>query len=193
MTDTPTQPETNVVQTSTPPPNPTAMTIGFLTVLSDPGGVLGGYLVTNAWGRPLEFRLSSAVQPNRVQQILYGPTLTEYLHADLIGKTLVDRTSIAPHLIVVDTLPALALRNKTDVPVIAIRTAGQAAEQEVSVIQHDRCTTGLLYLSRFASDRPRIEELLGLLDPAIDLAEPFARIRDAVAEARKMGGSSRAA
>ena len=191
MTDSPPPPETTVVPNA--PANPSALTIGFLTVLSDPGGVLGGYLVTNAWGRPLEFRLSSAVSPNRVQQILYGPTLTEYLHADLIGKTLVDRTSIAPQLIVVDTLPALALRHKIDVPVVAVRTAGQSAEQEVTVLHHVRCSTGLLFLSKFAADRPRIDELLARLDPAVDLAEPFARIRDAVVEARKMGVSSRAA
>ena len=61
--------------------------VGFLSIVTDATGVFGGYLVTNAWGRPLEFRLTTAVQPNRVQQILYGPTLTEYLHAELIGKT----------------------------------------------------------------------------------------------------------
>src|SRR4051812_23734213 len=49
--------------------------LGFLSVLQENGGFLGGYLVTNYWGRPVEFRLSTAVQPNRVQQILYGPTL----------------------------------------------------------------------------------------------------------------------
>src|SRR5581483_8078339 len=37
--------------------------IGFLTVLHEASGYLGGYLVTNVWGRPVEFRLSSAVQP----------------------------------------------------------------------------------------------------------------------------------
>ena len=170
-----------------------SLNVGFLAILSDPSGTLGGLLVTNAWGRPLEFRLSTAVQPNRVQQILYGTTLAEYLHADLIGKTLVDRTSVAPQLIVVDTLPALALRHKVEVPVVAVRLAGQSAEQDVTVIHHDRCSTGLLYLSKFAADRPRIDDLLNRLDDAIDLAEPFARIRDAVAEARKMGVSSRAA
>jgi hypothetical protein len=190
VTDTPPPPETTVAAPVPPPPAaPTALTVGFLTILTDPTGVLGGYLVTNAWGRPLEFRLSSAVSPNRVQQILYGPTLNEYLHGDLIGKTLVDRTSVPPCLVVADTLPALALRNKLDVPVVAVRRAGQAAEQEVTLLHHDRCSTGLLVLSKFAVDRPRIDDLLNRLDPALDLAEPFARIREAVSEARKMGGS----
>ena len=62
--------------------------LGFLTILQEPAGTLGGYLVTNPWGRPVEFRLSTAVQPNRVHQILYGKTLRAYVCAELIGKAL---------------------------------------------------------------------------------------------------------
>src|SRR5215475_12294428 len=76
--------------------------LGFLTVLHEASGYLGGYLVTNVWGRPLEFRLSTAVQPNKVQQILYGSTLEPYIHADLIGKTLVEKTSILVQLVLTD-------------------------------------------------------------------------------------------
>src|SRR5215203_3525963 len=90
-----------VVQTGTP------IQLGFLTVLHEASGYLGGYLVTNGWGRPLEFRLSTAVQPNRVQQILYGQTLTGYLHGELIGKTLVEKTAAAATLIVTDRQAAL--------------------------------------------------------------------------------------
>src|SRR6478736_9244702 len=98
-----------------------APTLGFLTVQQEPAGWTGYYLVTNAWGRPLEFRMSSAVQPNRVQTALYGPTLLDYLHADVIGKALVEKTAIKPDLIVTDTPPALALRSRVEVPVVALR------------------------------------------------------------------------
>src|SRR5882672_9027235 len=79
------------------------LNLGFLTILHEPAGYLGGYLVTNSWGRPLEFRLSTAVQPNRVQQILYGNTLTEYLSADLIGKTRIEKTATRIHMLITDT------------------------------------------------------------------------------------------
>ncbi|HEY1860697.1 MAG TPA: hypothetical protein VGG61_10105, partial [Gemmataceae bacterium] len=69
----------------------TTLNLGFLTVVRDANGFLGGYLVTNQWGRPLEFRLSTALQPNRVQQILYGDTLEPYLCAEVIAKTLLDK------------------------------------------------------------------------------------------------------
>src|SRR6478609_5141194 len=75
------------------PAIPSTLNVGFLTVLQEANGYLGGYLVTNQWGRPLEFRLSSAVQPNRVQQVLYGGTLEPYVCADLIGRTWVEKTS----------------------------------------------------------------------------------------------------
>ena len=91
--------------------------LGFLTVLQEGGAFLGGYLVTNLWGRPLEFRLSTAVQPNRIQQILYGGTLQPYIYADLIGKALVDKTGSPVQLIVTDREPVLDLRHRLETPV----------------------------------------------------------------------------
>src|SRR5512146_1632382 len=117
--------------------------LGFLTVLHEASGYLGGYLVTNAWGRPLEFRLTTAVQPNRVQTALYGPTLTEYLHADVIGKTLVDETGTKPDLIVTDTLPALALRGRIEIPVVSV-AAPPGTLSEVVAFAHPRSSAGLL-------------------------------------------------
>src|SRR4029077_1762342 len=92
--------------------------LGFLTVLHEASGFLGGYLVTNLWGRPLEFRLSTAVQPNRVQQILYGPTLPGYVCGELIGKTLVEKTGTPAQVILTDTFDVWNLRRIVDVPVV---------------------------------------------------------------------------
>src|SRR6059058_3135722 len=94
------------------------MNLGFLTVLHEPGGYLGGYLVTNLWGRPLEFRLSTAVQANRVQQILYAHTLTGYVCGEVIAKTLLDRTGTATQVVLTDTVDTLSLRRCVDVPVV---------------------------------------------------------------------------
>src|SRR3954471_18393012 len=105
---------------------PAHLHLGFLTVFAEPTGYLGGYLVTNSWGRPLEFRLSTAVQPNKVQQILYAGTLTEYLCADLIGKTLVEKTATPAHLLVTDSPNVLPLRSRVDVPVVAALPAPAA-------------------------------------------------------------------
>ncbi|MFM7150199.1 MAG: hypothetical protein ACKO23_10185, partial [Gemmataceae bacterium] len=96
----------------------TPANLGFLTVIHEGNGYLGGYLVTNAWGRPLEFRLSSAVQPNKVQQILYAGTLVPYICGELIGKTLVEKAGVNVQMVLTTCGPALDLRLKVDFPVV---------------------------------------------------------------------------
>jgi hypothetical protein len=156
------------------------LNLGFLTVLQEAGGYVGGYLVTNEWGRPLEFRLSTAVQPNRVQQILYAGTLQPYICADLIGKTLVDRTAASVPLVVTDTEAALDLRLRLEVPVAWIAPEGNhpsALPVRGAVCCH----------RRFPEDAAAIEQVLDRVTGLLDLHEPFTRIREAIGEARKMG------
>src|SRR5262249_50832359 len=124
---------------------------------------------------PLEFRLSTPVQPNRVQQILYAETLEPYICGDLIGKTLVEKTGVPVRVVVTDTVPALDVRQRLEIPV-ALLHSGQAVRRHM----------------RFPGEEPVIGELLEKVKGSMDLAEPFQRIREALAEARKMGVTSRA-
>ena len=157
--------------------------LGFLTVLHDANGYLGGYLALNGWGRPLEFRLTSAVQPNRVQQILYGDTLETYVCADLIGKTLVEKAGVTVQLVVTDREEVLDLRLKLDVPVAWVTPPAPTETKERQ--RPFRCHP------RFESDAAVVGDILERLDAAFDLAEPFQRIREAIGEARKMGVAAR--
>ncbi len=166
--------------------------LGFLTVLHEPNGYLGGYLVTNVWGRPLEFRLSSAVQPNRVQQILYAGTLEPYICADLIGKTLVDKTAAPVQLLVTDRATVLDLRLKLECPVVWLAAAEDAQARSLTgigavTVPAETGRGPLLCHPRFPDDATLTREMLGQLDASFDLSEPFVRIREAVGEARKMG------
>jgi hypothetical protein len=170
---------------------PVSISLGFLTVLQEATGWLGGYLVTNNWGRPIEFRLSTAVQPNRVQTALYGPTLMEYLLADLIGKTLVEKTNAKPDLIVTDVPAILRLRSRIEIPVAAIRSQNPAPM--TLPLDHSRTATGLLLPAQYPTDLQTVTVLLDRVDTSVDLNEPFARIREAIAESRKMGANNRAA
>jgi hypothetical protein len=173
-----------VVPTAAPAGSPVRNTrltnLGFLTVLHEANGYVGGYLVANVWGRPLEFRLSSAVQPNRVQHILYAATLEPYICADLIGKTLVDKTALAVQLIVTDRETVLDLRLKLECPVVWL-AAGETQANVLAQRGSIRCHPC------FPDDVARTRDMLSHLDGAFDLAEPFTRIREAIGEARKMG------
>jgi hypothetical protein len=153
--------------------------LGFLTIVQEPAGYLGGYLVTNQWGRPLEFRLSTAVLPNRVQQILYGDTLQPYICAELIGKTLVEKTVTQPQLILTDRESVLHLRQLLDTPVGWLE---ESMAQRGHVMQTH---------PQFPQDQAKLKELAERLGDIFDMTEPFTRIREAIGEARKMGVTSR--
>ena len=172
---------------TSPDKSATPPALGFLTVLQEAGGYLGGYLVTNVWGRPLEFRLTSAVQPNKVQQILYGDTLPAYICADLIGKTLVDKTGIAASVIVTDREAVLDLRLKLDIPVVYVVPADTPVESSPSVVCPATSDRGPVLCHRHFPADASVRDLISRLEGVLDLTEPFARIREAVAEARKMG------
>ena len=69
--------------------------LGFLTGLgSDNEGLIGGFLVLNAVGRPAEFHCTAPVKPNRAQEILFGNTLDGFVCGEQIAPALVGRTKV---------------------------------------------------------------------------------------------------
>jgi hypothetical protein len=173
-----------------------ALRLGFLTIVQETNGYLGGYLVTNSWGRPLEFRLSSPVRPNRLQQILYGGTLRSYVCADLIGKTLVDRSSLAAQCLFTDCESVLDVRLWLAMPVVWLAPANDPiaedlAEEGACVRPASERGGQIVCHPRYPADIRVVRELLDRLDSGLDLSEPFIRIRQAVDEARKMGMANR--
>lgn len=169
--------------------------LGFLSIVHDVQGYCGGYLVTNAWGRPLEFRLTTSVQPTKIQRLLYGTTLREYICADLLGKTLLEKTTTCPNLVVTDCDAVLELRSQVAVPIVWL--AAQDHPQ-VPVLESSGCvitkTTAhaLLCHADFAGEVSEVGKILKAVD-ILDLVEPLGRVREALAETKKLREPSRAA
>jgi hypothetical protein len=162
--------------------------LGFLSVFQEGNSYIGGYLVVNSWGRPLEFRLSSAVQPNKVQQILYGDTLAGYLCGEVIAKTLIDKSTTPVQWVLLDNPQALDLRLCVEMPVAlwCERTDPEQAAPGLLVKSQLYCDR------RFPQDVDAIRELSSGIG-TFDFGEPFIRIREALGEARKLGVASRMA
>ena len=158
--------------------------LGFLETMEVEGrGHIGGLLVTNQHGRPLEFQCTTPVKPNRAQEILYGATLREWLLGELIASTLVDRVSIKPDLILTSDPGILELRNHTNIPVactICSTSPGDSAEHDGVAIRigthHLRCHAG------HREDSEMISRQRHLIPDQADLGEPLERVRDALAE-----------
>lgn len=166
-----------------------ATTLGFLTVVEHAQhGLMGGYLLLNAAGRPVEFHCTAPLKPNRAQQILYGPTLEAFLYGEQIAGALVGKASVEPLLVCTDVRPVLAVRELTDVPVALVVTADASGLSEFEV-GRNRLAIELAH----EADRPLIVERLAALGDRFDLAEPFSRIREAIEEAQRGSAAPRAA
>lgn len=151
--------------------------IGFLTTFSPVDNVfLGGLLITNSQGRPLEFQCTAPVEPNATQTLLYGPTLKPYVLNDLIGKTLLERVSLSPRVVLVDDRDALPLRKLIRQP-LACACGGEQPEG----IKVGR--NALVCHSEFAADKAMIESACAEIPADADVAEPFERVRAALQEA----------
>lgn len=166
--------------------------LGFLTVVENPElGLLGGYLLLNAAGRPLEFHCTAPVRPTRAQEILYGRALEPYLYGEQIGQTLLAATKLRPLVVCTDSERVLAARDYTPYPLVLVQ-AGEAREGEAPAepgqfrLGRNRASTARHYLS----DQQAIVSAWPAQADDLDLHEPFARIREALAEAQK---SARAA
>jgi len=180
--------------------------LGFLTVLEhEQLGLVGGYLILNPAGRPLEFHCTAPVKPNRAQQILFGPTLDAYLFGEHIGQTLVSKGSLAPSAVYTDEERVLAVRDFVPLPVALVLAGEDGGPPSRRTSETNGCGWRVdtphsagSNLAPFAVGRNRLAvmagrdadrtAILGRQDAiaAFDLGEPFERIREAVEEAHKV-------
>ncbi len=159
---------------------PTPVRLGFLTAVEVPEqGYVGGMLITNRQGRPLEFQCTTAVRPNRTQEILYGPTLGAFVLGDLIGRVLVEKASVKPHLILTERPEFLELRSHISLPVLLLTQEKSEPADSLLVRlgkQQMRLHDG------YPADRAVVEREGEQVPRDADLREPFARIREALQE-----------
>jgi hypothetical protein len=164
--------------------------LGFLAAVEEAErGIVGGLLVTNRFGRPLEFQCTTPVKPNRTQQILYGPTLRPYLLAEVIGRTLLDKVSVKPHLVLVEAAELLDLRAQIEIPVASLSEPPAAGEAQS---HYQLGKQWLAFASDFVADIERIRPQRDQVPDSADLKEPFERIREALTETLK-GPTARSA
>ncbi|MFI4876487.1 MAG: hypothetical protein ACIALR_14155 [Blastopirellula sp. JB062] len=182
-------------------------TVGYLTVVdAEQHGLFGGYLLLNSNGRPLEFHCTTPVRANRAQEILYGPTLREYLCGEQIAAALVRKTKLAPQIICTDIVEVLAVRQHLEIPVIAVAPATvepvTTAETDMAgqswrvdgahpiAAPESRAWFSLAGADvsvhdSFPQDRTDVVDVWETFAARIELTEPFGRIHEAISEAQQ--------
>jgi len=166
--------------------------LGFLTAVEDPErGYVGGLLITNRFGRPLEFQCTAPVKPNRTQQILYGPTLKPFVLGELIGKTLIDKAGVKPHLVLTEHDDLLDLRDHVSIPVASLSDVPAGKPGENGPRRLKLGNQLLTFHAGHDEDQGEIERQAAQIPTSADLKEPFERVREALTETMKTATAAR--
>jgi hypothetical protein len=161
----------------------TDLKLGFLTAIElTGGGYVGGLLVTNRFGRPLEFQCTTPVRPSRTQEILYGTTLRSFVLGELIGKTLVEKSAVKPDVVLTEGDELLELRSHVAQPVAVVEASGGRQPPE-SLLKLGR--QSLRFHPSHADDEQRLASSAESVPEQADLFEPFERVREALQETMK--------
>ena len=157
--------------------------IGFLTVVEHTShGLFGGYLVVDRSAKPLEFHCTAPVRANRAQEILYGPTLNEYLYGEQIGLALLRKSRLKAGVILTDQEPVLAVRAQVSIPAAVVLKGGTDVPR---LATFSVGAYGLAVTPEYQADRLPLMTGLKELVAGWDLLEPFERIHAAIAEAQQ--------
>jgi hypothetical protein len=165
-------------------PGESDLSFGFLTTVESAAhGLFGGYLVVDALGRPLEFHCTAPVKVSRAQQILYGSTLDGHLHGRQVGGALLGEAKATPAVVLTDSEAMLQVRPHTSLPVALVRRGDADTPLAPAAF-----AVGSAVVSPHAADAAlalALEGRLATLAAAVDLCEPFERIRAALDEAAR--------
>ncbi len=138
-------------------------TMGFIGIESNlkTGDTIGGFLVTDNTGVPVEFLLTKAVRPTPAQKILYGKRLESYLSVDLCASKLIEDVKTRPGVIFVEHEVMLVLHRFTEIPILWLQSGTGARPVLTPPVQH-----------------PEYADVIDLMSLDADMLDAFRRIEE---------------
>jgi len=154
-------------------------------LLENGAAVRGGVLITDIETRPYEFRCTSPVSPTPLQRVLYGDTLEEYTHVELIGLPLIKAADEKPSLVLVQNALLLRMRPFLSLPVVLVRRDQKSVIGTAGSDANDMKPITISSHREFPAEAASAQATLRPLMQRRDLLEPFERLHIALAEAHK--------
>lgn len=140
--------------------------IGYLLVKKIENKYIGGILIINEKGIPLEFKYTEPIIPTGIQKIIYGSSLDEFLSTEIIGKTLVEKAENKPEIILVNNPELIFSEN-----MVLILESKTPTEDSIEINNRFFKVTPL---------NDSIKEKINNIAEKIDITEPFSRLEKAL-------------
>jgi len=172
------------------PSEKSVASVGYLSVVEDDVGHVGGLLMLNVQARPVEFHCTAPVKPSRAQEVLYGATLQAYV-VEQIGKTLIAKSKLSPVFLATDS-GEVWQSMETEVPTVFVPPVTQDSGADPTVGRRSSRIAGIAFdisgVEAFVAngrvaDKSLVTEFWNEYGQGLEFCEPFERIREALAEA----------
>ena len=145
-------------------------------------GAVGGLLLVNQTGRPVEFHCTSPVTTTRTQEILFGQTLDRYLFCEQIARALADELKQKPTFFLTNVSELIEFRSQIETPVVYVRKIENGGQEPAHPPQFE-IDGRAVYLMHGAQSVDGLETSLRAFHRTVPIDEPFERIAQALEEA----------
>jgi len=165
--------------------------VGYFCHYTQEGKLLGGILVTNEIGVPLEFKYTEPIAMNRLQKTLYGAALDRYLHETVIRDSLARELQSDPKYFITGYDEKEYLGTLAGRAMVALQEVRPGASESGASLTRPKdreavimTDDGIGLRAAFStSDEALQEEMISWLQNValtMDLLEPLERVRVAL-------------
>jgi len=153
---------------------------------------MGGLLITDRLGIPIEFRHTEPVSPTKVQQVLYGKALERFLKSETLAKCLLNDLENKPDLLVVPDAEYYSLTKQFHFPFVQLtKAAREPLAQHGDFVEVSEAEINLQVLSlreplrvrvdrKNAASMAAVKTILVDVGRTMDMLEPLARVQEAL-------------
>ncbi len=164
--------------------------LAYFMAVKEGASYLGGMMVTDTSGIPLDFRYTEPITPTRLQTILYGKSLEPHLKEEVIQKTLLKELKTAPDLLILGAtelaggwsgevrFPVLAVQKTQEQPLARLGDVFRAGPRDL-LLQVSEGAAPLRVMFAASVDAAAQEQAAQKLLEAgyhMDLTEPLERV-----------------
>ncbi len=165
------------------------MKIGYFKIFSENKKYVGGIMIADERGIPMEFKYTEPVEPTKIQEVLYGEVLEKYLREEVIMGNLVSKLENKPDIYIINDVKNLYLQEvvKEDVAVVRktqiapmkdIKTYKFIKENE-AVAQVKEGENPVVIMVQKENKEEIIKKVIDMGENT-DLTEPLGRVEEAL-------------
>ena len=156
---------------------------------------IGAIFVCDGLLRPLEFRVTSTIRPNNIQNLLYGKELFPFICQELVLINCLEKLKEQPAVVLCSSEDFLGARKKINYSLMAVYqqgdivASGSSETGKAQSIESHRFTPLVVRTAPgYDADADKISPLQQIYGSR-DLSEPFERLKKAIKEYHQRKGS----